>query len=302
MSSSRTNLKTYFQTGKKPTQAQFEAVIDSFVHLDEDKALSTATVDVTNDTKFVTPKAAKSIVDAYGVKKVNNIAPDAAGNVTVTNIAGTAAGLSANIAQSQVTGLTTALDAKVASSNLRTVNGNSLIGTTDLVIGGSAGSTVLSSFLTDVQTVTGSGQSTLTGNVFVIPPGKSAVITGILSFTSSLTTSGASYGIKVQQQTGGTGNVVGAWSIEVGVTSATSATSVRDGGSFVILPNNTSSGEVTGTTSTTASSGNISATLSAILKNTSTTLSTTVTITLRPYVTTANIIAQPGSGTIVVIS
>ena len=31
----RSNLKQYFQTGDKPTQAHFEDLIDSFVHLTE---------------------------------------------------------------------------------------------------------------------------------------------------------------------------------------------------------------------------------------------------------------------------
>lgn len=302
MTNTRNNLKGYFQAGKIPTQSNFSESIDSFVHLEEDKASSIGTVDIEDDKKFVTPKVAKMLVDKYAVQKVNGSGPDGSGNVTITNITGTAATITGTVSKSQVDGLQGDLDAKINTSQLRTINGNSLIGTTDLVISAQAASSVQSAFLTLVQTVTGAGQSILTDHVFIIPPGKSAAITGILCFTSNSTTSGAAFGIKVQQQNGGTGNAVGGWSIEVATTAATSNASVRDGNSFVILPNNTGGGEVTSTVSTTPSTGNISATLSAVIKNTSLTLVTTISITIRPSVSTAILSAQPGTGTVVVIS
>lgn len=302
MTNSRKNLKEYFQIGKKPTQSNFSESIDSFAHLEEDKASSLEAVNVEDDNKFVTPKVAKMIVDTHSIRKVNGIGPDNSGNVTVNDISGTASTITGNVSKSQVDGLQEDLDAKISTADLRTINGNSLIGNTDLVIASQGGSSIQSAFLSSVQTVTGGGQSILTDHVFVIPPGKSAVITGILSFTSNSTSSGAAYGLKVQQQNGGTGNAVGAWSVEVATTAATSNASVRDGSSFIVLPNNTGGGEVTSTVATTASTGNISATLSAVIKNTSSTLVTTISITIRPSVSTATLNVQPGTGTVVVIS
>ena len=301
MANSRNSLKAYFETGKKPIQSNFEELIDSLVHKDEDRTLSVQPIDVNNDEKFVTPKVAKMVVDAHAVKKVNGVSPDSTGNVAINNVSGTASTITGNITKAQVTGLQTDLDSKLNTNNLRTINGNSLVGTTNLVIGGNT-PLVLSEFLTAIQTVTGAGQTTLNGNVFTIPPGKSAVITGILCYTCNSTTSGATYGIKVQQQNGGVGNAIGSWSVEVGTTALTSSASVRDGNSFTVAPNNTGGGEVAATVSTTPTTGNISATLTAIVKNTSSTLATTITITLGPSTATAVLSAQIGSGTIVMIS
>lgn len=301
MATTRNNLKEYFETGKKPTQSNFEELIDSVVHKDEDRISSALPIDVNNDEKFVTPKVAKMVVDAHAVRKVNGLSPDSSGNVAVTNVSGTASTITGNINKSQVNGLQADLDGKLNSSNLRTVNGNSLIGTSDLVVGGGS-SSVLSKFLITDQVVTGAAQTVLTGNVFVIPPGKSAVITGLLAFTSNLQTSGVAYGIKVQQQNGGTGNVVGSWSIEISRNADSNFESIRDGSSFSILPNNTGGGEVTSTVATTAATGNISATLSCILQNLSATLSTTVSVTIRPSTSTAAVTAKIGSGTFAVVS
>lgn len=299
MATSRNDLKVYFETGKKPIQTNFEELIDSLVHKDEDRVSSAQPVDVSNDQKFVTPKVAKMVVDAHAVRKVNGVAPDGTGNVAITNVAGTASTITGNITKAQVTALQADLDSKLNTSNLRTVNGNSLVGTTDLVLGSSS---VLSGFLTAVQTATGAGQTVLTGNVFVIPPGKSAVVTAMLSFTCNSTTSGAVYGIKIQQQNGGSGNAIGSWSAEVGTAASAGSAGIRGGNSFTIAPNITGGGEITATTSTAPASGNISATLTAIIKNTSATLATTVSITMRPSTATATLSAQIGSGTLVVIS
>lgn len=301
MTTTRNNLKGYFQTGSKPTQSNLEELIDSVVHKEEDRISTTQPIDVNNDEKFVTPKVVKMLVDAFAVRKVNGVSPDTSGNVSIANVPGTASTITGNINKSQVSGLQGDLDGKLNISNLRTVNGNSLIGTSDLLISGGS-SSVLSKFLITDQVVTGAGQTVLTGNVFVIPPGRSAVVTGLLAFTSNLQTSGVAYGIKVQQQNGGTGNVVGSWSIEISRNALSNYESIRDGSSFSILPNNTGGGEVTSTSATTASTGSISATLSCILQNLSPTLSTTVSVTIRPSTSTASVSAKIGSGTIVVIS
>jgi len=58
----RTELKTYFETGDRPTQDHFTDLIDSGVNKLQDKANLTEALS-TNDTKYITPKTANHIVD-----------------------------------------------------------------------------------------------------------------------------------------------------------------------------------------------------------------------------------------------
>ena len=101
----RNTLKNYFNSGDRPTEEEFGNLIDSIVNIQEDKTDASAAIDVSNDTTFVTPKSVKRLINTYAVQKVNNIAPDAAGNVQVTDIAGTALSITGTISKSQITGL-----------------------------------------------------------------------------------------------------------------------------------------------------------------------------------------------------
>lgn len=121
----------------------------------------------------------------------------------------------------------------------------------------------MSAFLSAVQVNSQVSQATLNGHTFIIPPGKSAVITGCLIFTSAASTTGCIYGIKIVHGTGANGNLIGSWSVEVAVSNEASAGGLRDGDSFNLSAGTTSTGEVTGTNST---SGNNSAALSAVIK------------------------------------
>lgn len=58
----RTELKSYFETGDRPTEDAFIDLIDSGVSRSEDKASLTEALS-TNDTKYITPKTANHIVD-----------------------------------------------------------------------------------------------------------------------------------------------------------------------------------------------------------------------------------------------
>lgn len=51
-------LKTYFETGDKPSEANFEDLIDSFQHVD-DKATEQNLMDHTDDAKFATASSLK---------------------------------------------------------------------------------------------------------------------------------------------------------------------------------------------------------------------------------------------------
>ncbi|ESU28682.1 hypothetical protein FLJC2902T_12730 [Flavobacterium limnosediminis JC2902] len=133
MATTRENLKGYFNTDDRPTESQFFELIDSSVHLDEDKATTELTQGGADNTKYVTPLTAKISVQTFApVKTVNGINPDSNGNVVVANVSGTASTITGAIAKTQVTGLVTDLNNKqdllVSGSNIKTVNGISILG------------------------------------------------------------------------------------------------------------------------------------------------------------------------------
>jgi len=61
----RTTLKQYFETGKKPTEQEYENLIDSTVHKSDDKANLAEAADETIDDKYITPKTAKRAVETH---------------------------------------------------------------------------------------------------------------------------------------------------------------------------------------------------------------------------------------------
>lgn len=136
----RTELKVYFETNKRPNQTEFENLIDSNLNILEDKASNTEAQNDQVDNKFLTPKSAKQSVIAFApVKTVNTIAPTN-GNVTIVNVSGTASSITGSITKSQVTGLETDLNSKqavlVSGTNIKTINGQSVLGNGDLQISG----------------------------------------------------------------------------------------------------------------------------------------------------------------------
>lgn len=133
MATSREALKGYFETNKRPNEAEFEKLIDSAVHLDEDKASDVEAQSGSNTSKFITPHTARLVVETFApVKTVNGIVPNPSGNVTITNVTGTASTITGEITQNQVMDLVGDLnskqDALVSGSNIKTVNGFSIVG------------------------------------------------------------------------------------------------------------------------------------------------------------------------------
>lgn len=61
----RTELKSYFNTGDRPTESQFADLIDSSIHKTEDLASVAEIQAGTNNTKFVTPAGAKAAVAQF---------------------------------------------------------------------------------------------------------------------------------------------------------------------------------------------------------------------------------------------
>lgn len=66
----RTELKIYFETGKRPTQEEFENLIDSSLNIQDDQASEAEAQNSQVDNKYLTPKTAKPAVLAFApVKK-----------------------------------------------------------------------------------------------------------------------------------------------------------------------------------------------------------------------------------------
>ena len=134
-------LKSYFETGKRPIQEEFENLIDSQLHIEEDKASEADAQNDQIDNKYLTPKTVKKSIETFAtVKKVNNITPDSNGNIVVTNVSGTASSITGTISKNQVTGLENDLNNKqnvlVSGTNVKTINGQSIVGSGDLSVSG----------------------------------------------------------------------------------------------------------------------------------------------------------------------
>ncbi len=139
----RTELKEYFQTTFRPTQQDFENLIDSNLNIEEDKASLADAQNDQVDNRYLTPQTGKQTVLAFApVKKVNNVSPDSNGNVSITNVTGSASTITGSISKSQVTGLENDLNGKqatlVSGTNIKTINGQSIVEGGDLAIGGTA--------------------------------------------------------------------------------------------------------------------------------------------------------------------
>lgn len=137
----RGELKFYFETGKRPIQEEFEDLIDSQLNIEEDKASEADAQNDQIDDKYLTPKTVKKSVETFApVKKINNITPDSNGNVVVTNVSGTASSITGTITKNQVTGLENDLNNKqdvlVSGTNVKTINGQSIVGSGDLSVSG----------------------------------------------------------------------------------------------------------------------------------------------------------------------
>ena len=137
----RGELKSYFETGKRPIQEEFEDLIDSKLNIEEDKASESEAQNAQIDNKFLTPKTAKKSVETFApVKKVNNITPDSNGNVVVTNVSGTASSITGVITKNQVTGLENDLNNKqdvlISGTTIKTINGQAITGSGDLSVSG----------------------------------------------------------------------------------------------------------------------------------------------------------------------
>jgi len=69
----KATLKTYFESGDRPTQSQFEKLIDSNLNALDDKASTQDAVNGTNNDKFSTPKTVLEAINQFVVPANVNI-------------------------------------------------------------------------------------------------------------------------------------------------------------------------------------------------------------------------------------
>ena len=194
---------------------------------------------------------------------------------------------------------TTAVEA-AAAAPVQSVNGQ----TGNVTV---SAASVQSAVLTATQTNTTTTEATLTGHTFTIPPGRSAVITGNLIFTTDDKTTGGFYGVLVTQGAGANGNAVGSWRAYVNLSDGAADTGLADGDAFNLAGGastptgsgvlgvgiNALGGKVT---------GNMSATLNCLVANNSTNVATTVQIRFRSEVKNSAVTAQIGTMAVCVVS
>ena len=192
-------LKSCFETGKRPIQEEFENLIDSQLNIEEDKASEADAQNDQIDNKYLTPKTVKKSIETFApVKKVNNITPDSNGNIVLTNVSGTASSITGTISKNQVTGLENDLNNKqnvlVSGTNVKTINGQSIVGSGDLSVSGpvkligvlSSNFTLSNSNTSQNAFPPSSDAYTLTANKTYFFKGKFLIINGSISHTTAM--------------------------------------------------------------------------------------------------------------------
>ena len=192
-------LKSQFETGKRPIQEEFENLIDSQLNIEEDKASEADAQNDQIDNKYLTPKTVKKSIETFAtVKKVNNITPDSNGNIVVTNVSGTASSITGTISKNQVTGLENDLNNKqnvlVSGTNVKTINGQSIVGSGDLSVSGpvkligvlSSNFTLSNSNTSQNAFPPSSDAYTLTANKTYFFKGKFLITNGSISHTTAM--------------------------------------------------------------------------------------------------------------------
>jgi hypothetical protein len=195
-----------------------------------------------------------------------------------------------------VTSLQTALDGKQATlasgTNIKTVNGSTLLGSGDLVVSGS-GAAMVSAFLTSTQANSTVTPAVLTGHTFTLTPGQVLQLVGQVVCAAAATTTGFAVGVRVAQAATANGNAIGSACFQVGLSSAAAATQLFDADVFNVGANTNALIETLGTATT---AGNNGAGYHLAVKNTATNANTTVTIEFRSEVGTSAVTAQIGTG------
>lgn len=178
---------------------------------------------------------------------------------------------------------------------LKTINGSSLEGAGNIVISGGAGSTsFFTKRLVSNQSTTANTPISLVGQNFEIPPGHCLTIWGNLMYTSASTSTGASYGLNVQQATGADANAVGSFLTYVNLSSTPAATGLSDGDVINVAQNSNTNYMTLGTSSATVG-GNNSAFICATIYNLSTNGTTFVTMVFNSETSGTAVTAQANS-------
>lgn len=149
-------------------------------------------------------------------------------------------------------------DKLVSASNIKTVNGNSLLGSGDLVVSGGGGSTTAIAKLTATQASTSTTLANITSLVLPMEANGVYQIQAFITFKSAATTTGLNLGINTPS---GCRNMI---EVTVPITSTAAATQLRT--TFPNAAIATNSGNVLGT-GVTAINSDHTASIVGIIRN-----------------------------------
>lgn len=137
----------------------------------------------------------------------------------------------------------------------------------------------------------------LTGHTFLIPPGQTLRLSGLLVFRTAATTTGAAYGVRVTQPAGASAKATGAVTLDVAVDGAAVASGLRLGDNFDVAAAANSLVEIVGTGVSSTSVDHVAQAV-ALIKNQAAAHSTTVTVEFRSEVAASAVTAQIGTAAV----
>lgn len=181
-------------------------------------------------------------------------------------------------------------DTLVSGTNIKTVNGSSLLGAGNVAIGTG---TPVKVFLTSTQANATTTPAVLTGHTFTLTPGQTLGLTGQVICSSGSSTTGMAVGVRVAQAATADANAIGSAKIEVAVANAALATQLFDADAFNVAASGSTFLEVVGAGTTT---GNNGCAYQLSVTNLATNVNSTVTIEFRSEDGAATVTAQIGSG------
>lgn len=198
MINNKDTLKTYFQPGDRPKASEFENLIDSSLNWYDDKATVAEAEDSNIDNRFITPKTARKSVEKYApVKKVNTKSPNANGEISL--VIGDIPGLTADLGTKQAT--------LVSGTNIKTINGASILASGDLLLATPAALDLKTNLPTIVKLPSSvssatDARSTVTAFSFAVLANKKYKIEVLGSYQNNTQTAGGSLGFNLSAGSG----------------------------------------------------------------------------------------------------
>jgi hypothetical protein len=213
MASNRSTLKDYFNAGDRPKESEFADLINSTMNLNEDVATDAEAEAGTIETKFITPKTAKTAVEKFAVLKVNNTLPTS-GNIDIKNINGSSMLGTGNL------DLATQADLTTTQTNLATAQAALTLLQSDKVDKEIGKGLSTNDYTTSEKNKLSALLPQLTPPTIINPTTNTETIVAKWTIPANYLTAGMSFLVNTSLFSAGTGTV--AWKLRVGTTGTTS--------------------------------------------------------------------------------